>query len=224
MNVLDSTAPTSDITDLVIEHIMTLNDVGFGNLDDANFVANGDPIVLDLGAEGISLTDAQNGVSFDIDGDGHAEQTAWTTGEDGILALDLDGSGKIENGTELISPDFDGGNHANSIEALATLDSNGDSVIDASDSRFSELLVWTDGNHDGVSGEGELHSLADLGIEFIDLNAVFGDSVTSGQETFAKGQFTMANGETHDYVGVNFDTGSAQTALAQIEHPQQPVC
>ncbi len=100
----------------------------------------------------------------------------------------------------------------------------GNSILDANDTRFSDLLVWTDGNHDGVSGDGELHSLADLDIESIHLNAVFGNSTTSGQETFVKGQFTFESGETRSYVGVNFEVGSTQMALAQIEHPEQPVC
>ena len=46
-----------------------------------------DPIVLDLGAPGISFTSVSNGVSFDINGDGVADQVAWTAGNDGIPGL-----------------------------------------------------------------------------------------------------------------------------------------
>ena len=65
-----------------------------------------DPIVLDLGAPGISFSSVSDGVSFDINGDGVKDQVAWTTGNDGILAYDVNGSGTIENGTELFTPNF----------------------------------------------------------------------------------------------------------------------
>ena len=64
-----------------------------------------DPIVLDLDHNGISFSSLENGVSFDINHDGAADQLAWTAnGQDGILALDLDHSGKIESGNELLPP------------------------------------------------------------------------------------------------------------------------
>jgi len=46
-----------------------------------------DPIVLDLDGDGIELTDATEGVLFDLDADGEAEQTATASGGDGLLAL-----------------------------------------------------------------------------------------------------------------------------------------
>ena len=61
---------------------------------------------------------------------------AWTTGEDGILALDLDGSGTIDNGTEIFTPSFAGGNHVGGLAALATLDTNADGLIDSADAGF----------------------------------------------------------------------------------------
>jgi hypothetical protein len=219
-SALDGNGANVTATDVVLAGI-TSADFDLDTLITTNFGFAADPIILDLGADGISFTDVANGVSFDADGDGDEEQIAWTTGEDGVLALDVDGSGAIENGTEIFSPDFAGGGHVNSVAALATLDSNDDSVIDAGDDRFDELLVWTDTNHDGVSDGGELHSLADLGIESIDLAAVFAASEIDGQHVFATGTFTLEGGETRDYVGVNFS--STQTALAEIENPQ-PAC
>ena len=65
-----------------------------------------DPIVLDLGAPGVSFAGMDQGVQFDINADGAVEQVAWTAGEDGILALDLDNSGTIDNGTEMFTPYF----------------------------------------------------------------------------------------------------------------------
>ncbi|MFM5588618.1 beta strand repeat-containing protein, partial [Aeromonas rivipollensis] len=37
VNIIDNTAPNADISDMVVEHIMTLNGVGFGNLGAGNF-------------------------------------------------------------------------------------------------------------------------------------------------------------------------------------------
>ena len=68
-----------------------------------------DPIILDLGAPGISFTPLDDGVQFDINADGTLDQVAWTAGDDGILAYDLDLSGKIENGAEIFTPQFAGG-------------------------------------------------------------------------------------------------------------------
>ena len=59
-----------------------------------------------------------NGVSFDINGDGVPDQVAWTASNDGILAYDVNGSGTIENGTELFTPNFAGGNYASGLAAL----------------------------------------------------------------------------------------------------------
>ena len=159
VNISDSTNPSTG--GMTVEHIMTLNNVGFGNLGDANFVATADPLIFDLGAPGLELVSSENGVQFDINGDGLADQMAWTAGEDGILALDANGNGTIDNGTEVFSPFFAGGEHAGSLAALATLDSNGDGAIDGGDAAFGDLRVWQDFNHDGVSDAGELSSLTD---------------------------------------------------------------
>ena len=132
VDITDNTNPESG--GITVEHIMTLNGVGFGNLADANFVAAVDPLVLDLGASGIHFSSLADGVHFDINADGISDQLAWTAGEDGILAYDMDGSGLIENGSELFTPYFAGGKFADGLAALASLNINGDSVIDGADS------------------------------------------------------------------------------------------
>ena len=137
VNISDDTNPTAG-SDMVVEHIMTLNGVGYGNLGDANFVATADPLILDLGAAGIELTGLGDGVSFDINADGLPDQMAWTVGEDGILALDVDGNGTIDSGAEIFSPDFAGGGHAGSLAALATLDENDDGLIDTRRQRLRQ--------------------------------------------------------------------------------------
>jgi hypothetical protein len=184
-----------------------------------------DPIVLDLGNPGISFTSVEDGVAFDMDGDGTAEQVAWTNGEDGLLVMDLDGSGAIENGREVVSPFFNGGGFADSVQALKSLDENSDGLIDLHDAAFDKLSVWIDADRDGISREGELRSLADLGIESIDVNADSVSYLLDVQNVFAEGSYTTTSGETRAYVGVEFDTGAVavQTELAQIENQQPAV-
>ncbi len=117
-----------------------------------------DPIILDLDHNGVALTSLDQGVQFDINADGHKDQIAWTAGTDGILALDVDGNGKIDNGSEIFSPHFAGGSYVDGLAALSTLDSNHDGKIDAADEAFSKLTVWQDLNHNGITDSGELRA------------------------------------------------------------------
>ena len=124
------------------------------------------PIIFDTASHGYSLTSAAGGVRFEIRGDGHPLQTAWTRlgSENAFLSLDRNGNGRIDNGTELF------GNHTplrsgtiapNGFVALAELDGNSDGVVDAADAAWTALLLWTDRNHDGVSSPDELQPIAD---------------------------------------------------------------
>src|SRR6267154_2935827 len=53
------------------------------------------PIIVDVLGDGFSLTNAADGVNFDLDGDGAAERRAWTLSgaDDAWLGLDRDGDG-----------------------------------------------------------------------------------------------------------------------------------
>jgi|GEM_PF-4991020 len=61
------------------------------------------PILVDTTGKGFHLTSADAGVLFDMAGDGHPVQIAWTAVGSGnaFLALDRNHNGKIDNGTEL---------------------------------------------------------------------------------------------------------------------------
>jgi hypothetical protein len=176
-----------------------------------------DPIVLDLGQRGINLTSLADPVSFDLNADGTADLVGWTSGEDGILALDLNGSGAIDNGREIFSPFFNGGGFRDSLQALASLDGDGNGVIDAQDHAFASVLVWTDSNHDGLSAANELASLASHGIGSIDLQAQSASYEIGDQQVVAEGTYTLTTGQTGDYVAVDLDhipmpTNTAATA------------
>ncbi|MDP9812515.1 T1SS-143 domain-containing protein [Rhizobium tibeticum] len=165
-----------------------------------------DPIVLDLDHNGVALTSLDHGVQFDINADGHKDQIAWTAGSDGILALDVDGNGQIDNGSEIFSPHFAGGTYVDGLAALSTLDSNHDGKIDAADEAFSKLTVWQDLNHNGITDSGELSSLADHSISSISLDATASNSEINGQSILADGDYTLTDGSSGHFVEVAFDT------------------
>ncbi|WP_152564209.1 beta strand repeat-containing protein [Neorhizobium vignae] len=204
-DVTDPASGSPNSSQIIVEHVMTLNNVGYGKLSAANFVAAADPIILDLDHNGFAFTSVDDGVKFDINADGKLDQVAWTK-TDGILAFDVDGNGKIDNGSEIFTPNFAGGAHAGGVAALSTLDVNHDGKIDASDTGFDKLLVWQDANGNGVSDEGELKGLNDYGITGISLDADSAEGYIDGQALFAEGSFTYADGSTGSFVEVGFDT------------------
>jgi hypothetical protein len=172
----------------------------------ANFVSSADPIILDLDHDGYTFSSVQNGVSFDINADGHADKVAWNTSGDGLLAIDLDHDGKIDDGKELFTPDFNGGHFASGSAALASLDTNHDGVIDSHDIDFANLVVWKDANADGITDSGELTTLSQNGIAGITAPATPVDDMAGGQTVTAQGTVTYADGSTGGYVEVALDT------------------
>jgi hypothetical protein len=137
------------------------------------------PLALALEGRGVRLTDAAGGVDFDITGTGVVQRVAWTLPGTGScwLTLDRNGNGRIDNGTELFgtfTPQPEDGER-NGFKALSVYDrphagGNADSFIDARDEVFSELRVWCDTSHDGISDPSELIGLSAAGIGRIALD------------------------------------------------------
>ncbi len=158
-----------------------------------------DPLILDLDGDGFNVEKKELGANFDLDKNGFAEKINWTK-KDGFLCLDLNGNGAIDDGGELFGDQTmlaDGTKAKNGFEALAQYDSNGDGVIDADDEIFDSLRVWVDADGNGISGEGEMKTLAELGITSINLgyenvNAETGTEATIGNTA----TFTREDGTT----------------------------
>lgn len=127
------------------------------------------PLVIDLDRDGVELTNLDtNPVLFDITNDGVKDKTGWAGKDDGLLALDRNKDGKINDRSELFGNDD---THDNGFAALAAYDLNKDGKIDKNDAVFKDLKVWQDKNGDGISQASELKSLKDLKIASIDLHA-----------------------------------------------------
>ncbi|TPM52163.1 type I secretion C-terminal target domain-containing protein [Mesorhizobium sp. B2-2-4] len=175
-----------------------------------------DPIILDLNHDGFAFSDVSHGVQFDINADGHKDQVAWNTSNDGMLAVDLNHDGKIDDGTELFTPSFGGGKFASGAAALASLDGNHDGVIDHNDAAFDSLLIWKDANTNGASDAGELSHLADNGIVSISTAASPAVGEIDGQTVTGNGTFQMADGTTGNYVEVELDTSLGAPAQPTV--------
>lgn len=163
-----------------------------------DFVPKRDPLTLDLDGDGIETLSTDHRVTFDFDGDGIRSGTGWVTGDDGILVLDRNGNGTIDNGGELFGVDtvkLNGSKAVNGFDALSDLDSNSDGKFDAQDESFAAVRVWQDLNADGISQSNELKSLNEHKIASIGLAFEESGEVSNGNLISGTGHFTRDNGE-----------------------------
>jgi hypothetical protein len=130
------------------------------------------PLLIHTGSGAWRSSSVDDGVLFDLDGDGVQERTAWTEPDSGIaiLALDLDGDGAISGAQELFGAHMAlaGAELTNGFDALAFFDDDANGTVDAHDGVWPDLLLWTDRNHDGRSETSELRAVASTDIVAIE--------------------------------------------------------
>ena len=116
------------------------------------------PLVLVFDGAPVDFRDAPARATFDLAGDGASHVTSWPSARTPWLALDRDGNGRIDDGSELFGSMTrlgSGVRAKNGFEALAELDSNHDGAITAEDDGFARLVVWSDADGDRATSIGE---------------------------------------------------------------------
>jgi hypothetical protein len=165
------------------------------------------PIILDLNGDGVHTLSINSGVSFDVFAQGQSVHTGWVSSTDGLLVMDRNGDGTINDGTELFGSATrlaNGEQATDGYVALKELDSNGDGVVSADDALFAELRVWVDSNSDGLSAAAEIRTLTSLGITSINTQASADVSLDNGNLIGLSSTYETADGATHAAADVWF--------------------
>jgi hypothetical protein len=94
-----------------------------------------DPLVINFSGTAPSLTERK--FEFDLDADGRLDSISFADAGSGFLALDKNGDGRINDGSELFGPQSGSG-----FGELRAYDADGNGWIDENDDVFSRLCVF----------------------------------------------------------------------------------
>jgi hypothetical protein len=120
-----------------------------------------DPIVINFSGTAADLTDAL--YDFDLNADGADERISFVRAGSGLLALDRNGDGLVNDGSELFGPTTGDG-----FGELAALDGDGNGWLDEADSAYGDLRVWSK----DAAGADLLETLAAKSVGAIYLGSV----------------------------------------------------
>lgn len=132
-----------------------------------------DPLVINLEGNVAELQDQT--FLFDLDGDGEKEEISMLGKGSGYLALDRNGDGVINDGSELF-----GTKSGDGFADLAAYDSDGNGWIDENDEIWDKLLIWTKDEY----GRDKCYKLSEKNVGAICLSSASTDfSLTSQGNT-----------------------------------------
>ena len=120
-----------------------------------------DPLVINYGGTASSLTGEK--FMFDLTMDGNLDSLSVLGEGSGFLAVDWNGDGKINDGSELFGPKTGCG-----FSELRQYDTDGNGWIDVNDEIFDKLVVW----HRDKDGNDTVFTLKELGIGAIYLGDI----------------------------------------------------
>ncbi len=149
-----------------------------------------DPLVINLDGNIAGLSDQK--FTFDLDNDGILDNISRLNQGSGYLALDRNGDGVINDGSELF-----GTRSGDGFKDLAQYDQDGNGWIDEDDEIFDKLLIWTQDE----DGNDVLYHLKDLGMGAICLESVSTNFTLNGANNTTNGYirqtgvFLYENGE-----------------------------
>lgn len=135
-----------------------------------------DPLVINLDTDVASLSDQT--FYFDIDADGELDEISQLGAGSGYLALDKNGDGQINDGSELF-----GTASGNGFADLAQYDEDGNGWIDENDAVWEKLKIWCKDEE----GNDVLYRLADKGVGAICLQNVSTDFTLKGSSGQTQG-------------------------------------
>ncbi len=121
-----------------------------------------DPLVLNF--DGLSTELSQAQFDFDLDADGELDLMRFLENDGGWLARDINGDGKINDGSELF-----GAISGRGFDDLLQFDDDGNRFIDEADTIYDELLIW--------KKTSEVDQL--LGLKDADVGAIYLGSSTT---------------------------------------------
>jgi hypothetical protein len=213
---------TTQISALTAIQVCALSTTQLGALSTTQIgsMALRSPIVLDLNGDGISTLSVQNGTRFDISADGTPVNTGWVGPSDGLLVLDRNQDGVINDGSELFGTSTNLSNGSKAIDgyqALSELDSNQDGVINSQDTAFSKLGVWVDSNSDAQTGSSELKTLSDLGIAQLNLATNTARDSNQGNLIGLTSTYQTVDGSLHAAADVWFVVDESKGANDQAQ-------
>ena len=163
-------------------------DVNAGGFD------SGYPVILDLAGNGLNITPvSSSNIFFDTAGDGRQHRTAWAGAGNGVLVLDLAGTGQITQRNQVVFTDWDP-TATSDLQALADVfDTNHNGNLDAGDAQFASFKIMVT-NADGTT---TLQTLAQAGVTSINLTPNAAKVVlTDGSTIDGQTTFTRTNGTT----------------------------
>ena len=95
-----------------------------------------DPLVINFDAGAAALTEGTT--AFDLDSDGETDNIHFVGEGSGFMALDLNGNGAVDDGSELF-----GATTGDGFAELAAYDDDQNGWIDENDAVFNALRIWS---------------------------------------------------------------------------------
>jgi hypothetical protein len=202
---------SSDMNGSTWRIIWAKNETGDPGIDEQDQFCTsvGSPLVVHMASvvsrpQPIALSSQADGIDFDLLGLRNffrAVRISWFTNHEYRMLALPDASGQIRGIDQLFGDNTQGPDGAfadHGYGALAKYDGTlidgltrvaaADGRIDRNDPIYNELRLWLDKDFDGVSDPGELTTLAENGLEFIDLrfSEDFHETDMYGNETQMK--------------------------------------
>jgi len=169
------------------------------------------PLVLAFDSEPVVFSIAAG--AFDLSGLEATIPTDWVSARTPWLALDRNGNGTIDDGSELFGSMTGlpaGGRASNGFVALRALDDDLDGQITARDAAFERLLVWRDADQDRRSSPQELVSAQDAGLVAIRLDYQSVPRCTDGDCEVERASFVFRDGVGAEHEGTVVDVHLAR--------------